>query len=80
MSPAGLGPRSRTRACGLREGCRRGWAMWRCERGWVWEARGMALCGGRAGAARPTGPGPRGVGAAGSLPSSLLSPCLSVVL
>ena len=40
----------------------------------------MALCGGRAGVVRPTGPGLRGVGAVGWLPSGLLPPCLSVAL
>ena len=54
--------------------------MWGCERSQAREACGMPLCRGRAGVARPTGPGPRGVGAVGWLPSGLLSSCLSVAL
>ena len=54
--------------------------MWGCERGQAGGARGMPLCRGRAGVACPAGPGPRGVGAVGWLPSGLLSPCLSVAL
>ena len=62
------------------EGCRRGQVMWGCERGQARGARGMPLCRGRARVECPAGPGPRGVGAAGWLPSGLLSPCLSVAL
>ena len=62
------------------EGCRRGQVMWGCERGQARGACGMPLCRGRAGVACPGGPGPRGVGAVGWLPSGLLPPCLSVAL
>ena len=62
------------------EGCRRGRVMWGRGRGQARGACGKPLCRGRAGVACPAGPGPRGVGAVGRLPSGLLPPCLSVAL
>ena len=56
------------------QGCRRGQVMRRCGRSRAREACGMPLHGGRVWAAPPAVTDPRGVGAAGWLPSGQLPP------
>ena len=56
------------------QGCRRGQVMRRCGRSRAREACGMTPRGGRTRATRSAVTGPRGVGAAGWLPSGPLLP------